>query len=1031
MRYLLHLMLGTLFLFSLLILSADQVYGQQREVEGIVRSDEGRTLPGVNILIKGTDRGIATNADGEFSVNAMDSDTLVFSYIGYDTREIVVGEQSYIEVIMSPERASLDEVSVVGFGTETRITNTGAVSSVSASDIRTVPTPNVQNALTGKLPGFFSQQRSGQPGRAAADFYIRGVSSLNSEGNAPLIIVDDIEYSLEQLQQLDVNMIESISILKDASSTAVYGIKGANGVVVIETRRGSEGFPQVNVTFESGVQAPTHEPTFLNSYNTALLVNEALQNDGLKPEFSEEDLQLFQSGNDPYGHPDINWYEAIFRDYATQADIGVDVSGGTDKLRYFIAGGAFTQSGLVKDFSDPNNEVNTNYFYRRFNFRSNLDFDATENLSLRFDLDTRFNNINQPYSMNAVSEISNFEKIRPYSAPLYNPNGSYAYAYDTVDKLPTINARLANSGYQRTRRTDTNILVEAEQDMRAITEGLVLTGKLAYAAVDENYRALTRSLFGEALPPSYYFNPVDNSYTLDPRGEYTLNPYDNFGNTTLYRKKLDLQAHLNYTRTFNEDHNISALLLYNRQSTTNEPEIPYNFRGVTMKVGYDYKEKYMIDFNGAYNGTDRFGEGNRIGFFPAVSVGWSISQEPFFQNAFPFIQLFKLRASYGSLGSDQTPGNRYLYEQHYFTGGGYNFGENPEDYQSVYEGPLGNRDVTWEKIRKFDVGLDVNMFNNNLSLTVDYFYDYRYDQLITRGSIPSLIGVGGARYNIGETSNRGVDGEITYSNNSGYFSFNTSLIFSYAKNRIEFVDEPTPAEPWLSQIGLPLGQPFGYVFNGFYREEDIALNNDDNPDNDVPVPYTESPVQPGDLKYKDLNGNGIIEDHDQRPIGKPNLPTTTLGWSVGARYQGLSVNVLFQGAFDYSFSLTGTAIEPFQSQFQPIHQKRWTPENAEEASFPRLTSNPNTINSPNAYRSDFWLVDAWYVRLKTLDIGYQLPGSFLPGTVENIRLFLSGYNLFTWTGYNKYQQDPEISSDTSGDAYFNQRVLNLGIQIGL
>ncbi|MBO9154754.1 SusC/RagA family TonB-linked outer membrane protein [Chitinophaga sp. GCM10012297] len=998
---------------------------QQKTISGTVKDQNG-VLPGAAVAEKGVPtNGSIADPDGRFKLTLKGtSHTVIVKLIGFATQEIDVSGITTLDVVLQPSSQGLDEVVIVGFNKAQRITNTGAVSAISGAEIRNVPTANVQNALMGKLPGFVSQQRSGQPGRDASDFFIRGVSSLNTDGNKPLIIVDDIEYSYDQLQQINVNEIESISILKDASTTAIYGIKGANGVLVVATRRGKSGRPQVNLRVESGQQSPVRTPKFLDSYNTALLVNEAYKNDGLPLKFTDQDLELFRNGNDPYGHPNINWYDAVFKKHAYQANTNVDISGGTEAVKYFVSGGFLTQNGLVKDFSDPRNEVNTNYFFRRYNFRSNLDMRATKTLTLRLDLTTRFGDINQPRSANVVSEVYNFEKIHPYSAPMMNPNGSYAFAADTKDALPTLNARLANGGYSRSKRTDFNVLFGATQQLDFLTKGLSLTGRVAYAGIEQ----YSRNLFREAEPPSFYYNPADGSYTLDPRGNYRLLKYRVTGNTDLYSRNVNVQAFLNYDRAFG-DHTFNALALYNRQSSSFKSDIPANFRGFSFKVGYNYKQKYLIDFNGAYNGSDRFQAKKRNGFFPAVGIGWSISQEPFFKDNVSFVSLLKLRGSYGVVGSDVTSGNRYLFRQEYINGGDYSFGENHGNAGSIYEGELGNLDVTWEKAKKADVGIDVNLFKDKLSFTIDYFHDIRYDQLVRKGSVPNIIGVGFSPTNVAKTSNTGFDGQVNYRGSVRNVNFNTSLVFQYFKNKVLFKDEASPAYPWLAQTGLPIDQPFGYTHIGFYTPEDIEkiqANAHDKP----ATPLTEYPIQAGDLKYKDINGDGVIDNNDQGPIGKPNLASTVLGLTLGANYKGFSVNLLFQGSFGYSFSVVGTGIETFQSQFQPIHQERWTPENAAHAQFPRLTSNPTTVNSARTYMSDFWLIDARYVRLKTIDLGYQMPSRWLPKRINNARLYLSAYNLFTWTNYDKYQQDPEVASNTAGDAYINQKVVNVGIQIG-
>ena len=925
----------------------------------------------------------------------------------------------------------MEEVIIIGFGKKKRITNTGSVSTIKAEDIRTVPISNVQNALVGRLPGFFAQQRSGQPGRDASDYFIRGVSSLNSAGNRPLIIVDDIEYTYEQLSQINVNEIESISILKDASTTAIYGIKGANGVLVVTTRRGSGGAPKFNVRVESGLQAPVRRPNFLDSYNTAVLVNEAYRNDGLQPLFTDNDLELFKNGTDPYGHPNVDWYRAIHRPSSLQANANLDISGGTQAVKYFISGGAFTQSGNIRDFSTNADGVNSNYFYRRFNIRSNLDVQATRSLSLRLDVTARVGDINQPFGQNVIGSIFNFAEVHPYSAPFLNPDGSFAYYRDTRNQRPTINAMLASNGYSRQRRTDLNVLFGFTEKLDDIVKGLSLIGRVAYAGVNQNTLNLFRD---KAFPPSYYYDPVTGSYSLNTgvsTGGYTLAKYRTTGNTDLQNQRVNAQLYLNYDRFF-QKHHVTSLLLYNQQSYrvdyessvfgTTVAQVPQKFRGYSLKLGYDYDQKYLIDFNAALNGSDRFQASNRNGFFPAVGLGWNLSKEDFFSSRFPAFNLFKLRASYGLVGSDVAPGNQYLYNQQYYPGGGYSFGQNAGGASTIFEGNLGNSNVGWEKAKKFDVGIDMNIFNDKISITVDYFRDRRYDQLVTRQDIPLMLGVGLSPTNVAVTINRGFDGMITYQDKIGQLQYSVGAVFSYARNKILYQAEATPSFPWLSRNGHPIDQPFGYTFVGYYTDRDIA---------DASVAKPVGQVYPGDLRYKDFNGDGVIDQNDMTAIGRPNLPNLTVGVPIKMGYKGFDVNIMFQGAFNYSLAMRGTAIEPFQSQFQPIHQLRWTPATAATAEFPRLTTNPTSINSPSSYMSDYWLIDAHYIRLKTVELSYQLPTRVLPFGINNGRVYLSGYNLLTWSNVTKkYQTDPEVAPNSAGDAYLMQRIINLGVMIG-
>jgi TonB-linked SusC/RagA family outer membrane protein len=1009
------------------------VFAQQRVVTGTVKDEYGPLARATVAEKLQPGNVVVADEHGKFRILLKGStNTIVVTYLNFQRQEVNLKKETGqdIQIVMQQSTQGMDEAIVVGFGKKKRITNTGAVSSINVDEIRDVPTSSVQNALAGKLPGFFTQQRSGQPGHDASDYFIRGVSSLNPAGNRPLIVVDDIEYTYDQLSQINVNEIESISILKDASTTAIYGIKGANGVLVVTTRRGAAGKPKFDVRLEGGGQAPVRTPKFLDSYHTAQLVNEAYNNDGIASLFSQADLDLFKNGTDPYGHTNVNWYKAINRPYSLQANANLDISGGTSNVKYFISGGAFTQNGSVKNFSTNADGVNSNYFYKRYNIRSNLDIQATKSLSLRLDATTRFGDINQPYAVNVISNIYDFSKIHPYSAPFLNPNGSYAYAFDTQNQLPTINAQLATQGYTRNRRTDFNVLLGFTEKLDYVAQGLSLVGRVAYAGVQQNSLTLFRP-----YPPSYHYDPRDNSYHLNTgvsSGGYTYGSYRTLGNTDLDNQRTNIQIYLNYERMFGSAHHVTSLLLWNQESYRVDAglfnvygQVPQKYRGYSLKVGYDYKQKYLIDFNAAYNGSDRFQDNKRNGLFPAVGVGWNMAKESFFSKAFPFANLFKLRATYGVVGSDVALGNQYLYNQVYGQGYGYSFGQNSQNAGTIYEGPLGNNNVTWEKSKKFDAGLDMNLFNDKISLSADYFHEYRYDQLVTPGNIPLILGIGVSPSNVGITVNSGWEETLTYHDKVGSVQYSIGLIWSYAKNKILFEAEAAPRYPWLAVTGHSINQPFGYKFQGFYTQADVN-------DPKVAKPVGAVAIQPGDLKYKDLNGDGFIDQNDITTIGMPNLPNTSIGMPIKISYKGFDASVLFQGAFGYSLGLTGTAIEPFKGQFQPIHELRWTPATAASAQFPRLTSNPTTINSPGAYNSDFWVINAHYVRLKTVELSYILPRKWLPLKINNGRLYVSAYNLLTWSNVSrKYQQDPEVASNTAGDAYLAQRVINVGLQVGL
>jgi len=1046
-----------LFFQIIIIMLPAALYAQTKTVTGTVRDGEG-ILPGATVVEKGLPaNGVTTDGNGKFKITMKGtSEVLIVRFIGDVTREINVAGKNTVDVIMSTNSHGLDEVSVVGFGKTTRITNTGAVSSINAAEVREIPTANVQNTLAGRLPGFFSQQSSGQPGKDASDFFIRGISSLNPAGNQPLIIVDDIEYTYDQLQQINVNEIETISILKDASTTAIYGIKGANGVLVVTTRRGKAGTPKINFRAETGIQSNTITPVFLDAYQSALLVNQAEANDNLalpagqaprQLSFTQNDLNLFKSGTDPYGHPNVDWYNEIVNKYSYQTNANLDISGGNEQVKYFISGGALNQDGDVKNFPDPRGELNNNYYFTRYNFRSNLDMKANKTLDLRLDVTTRFSDLNQPLAEGAVGQLYDFTKETPFTAPFLNPNGSFAYAYSPFNSghLPTLNARLASGGNDNSRRTDYNVLFNAVQKLDAFTPGLSATARVAYSSVEQYSAQITPS---SSAIPSYHYDPVANTYTLNPSGAYVFPTYSQTGQTDFYTTDVNIQLFANYDRTFGSLNHVTGLFLLNQDSNTTyanntiildptQVAVPAKFRGLSMRGGYDYAGKYLFDINAAYNGTDRFAANHRYGWFPAVSLGYALNKEDYFKNLFPAIGLFKIRGSYGIVGSDAAPGNRYVYNQYYTQGGGYNFGQSEADYNSYYENSLSNPNVVWERQKELDLGLDMNLLKDNkLSVTFDYFHNIRYDQLITPANVSEVLGVGLPAVNVGKTQNQGFDGQIGYHSNIGKVQFATNFVFSYAKNKILYEDEPQPASPNEALTGWPINQPIGYHFVGYYTAAEAqeintyeAAHGGNNKGNSIAAPIGEI-MEAGDLKYYDFNHDGVIDEYDKTHIGHPNLPNTTLGLNLQASYKGFSISVLFQGSFNYSFIVTGTGIEPFQSQFQPIDLQAWTPSNAANAQFPRLTQVPNTVNSPTFYPSDYWLVNAYYIRLKTLELRYVLPSKLLPFHLTAGSIYLSCYNLITWDNYDKYQQDPEISTNTVGDAYINQRVVNLGVQFG-
>ncbi|MCS3795101.1 SusC/RagA family TonB-linked outer membrane protein [Niastella sp. OAS944] len=1017
--------------FSLL---STAVWSQNTTIRGRIVNDRNEAVSGATISEPGNEKNSSlSDEQGNFVISLKSGKKLMIANVGYQpqTVSVVAGTPMLIRLVTDVK--GLEDVIVIGYGRQKRITSTGAVSSVKGEEIRTLPTASIQNTLVGRLPGFFSQQRSGQPGSDAADFFIRGVNSINGgDNNKPLIIVDDIEYDYNQLSQLNVNEVESVTILKDAATTSIYGLKGANGVLVVTTNRGRIGKPRINITAEGGINKVIRMPTFLDAYTTALLRNEATINDAYGQSqtpvlpFTADDLQKFKDGSDPYGHPNVNWADVLFNKTSTQSRYNVDISGGSSFVKYFTSLGYFSQNGILKEFEPVGDYVNTNYFYRRFNYRSNLDITPTKTLKIRFDVNGRFETVNNPSGAfegaGLFHELNSFRYTAPYAMPVVNPDGSYGYASyaGAVTNNGAINPvfRLGNGGYIRKFNNNYNIVVGADQKLDFITSGLSAKVNISYAGNNNEGRNLNRSGL-----PAYKYNPVTNAYAIRDQNQYRMLPYSIAVPAGAFNSKTIVQASLNYDRTFGS-HHVTGLLLVNQNNYIDGAKVPMNYRGTTARLDYDFKRKYLFGVTVARNGNDLFSEDKRYGIFPAVSWGYNLSEEKFFKNLFPFFDLFKIRGSFGFVGSDVS----YLKEppvtpviQYATTGSNY-YGN------TTVEGAFVNPDITWEKERKTDLGLEVNMFQGRVILSGSYFYNFRYDQLIEQGDVPLLIGQNLPKKNIGKSENRGFDGVITYKNSHGRINYSISANASYAVNRIVYVSE-APDYPYQAKTGTGLGLTLGYHSLGFYQMDDFDANGKVNKGVAAPV---WSVIQPGDLKYADMNGDGVITDADKTWLSKPNLPTTNLGAEFTIGYKGFTLRALLQGAYGYAVQVKEEgAGDAFLSNLRPWNLERWTPATAATATYPRIGLNTNINNMSGQTVSDFWFANTWYVRLKSLELSYQIPGSWLKGTrvVQNARVYVAGYNLANIQDMGKFQQDAEIASG-NGSAYPNTANFNFGLQLG-
>lgn len=1001
-------------------------------IQGRVVGEDGTPLPGVTIQVKQSTIGTITDAEGYFSLNAPAYDTLVFSYIGYEQKKIAVTGGQDMSVQLSPSASGLNEVVVVGYGTQKKLDVTSAVSQVSGEAIRKTPAANLQNGLNGKLPGLFSQQRSGQPGAAsAANVYIRGVSTFTG-GTNPLVLVDNVEYPYDQLFLIDPNEVASISILKDAAATAIYGIKGANGVILVTTRRGETGPAVIHLKTQWGFQSPVHVLETLDSYHSALLTNEARINDGMAPLFSDEDLKLFKSGADPYGHPNVNWYNTLFKPHTLITNNNLDISGGTKRVKYFITLGYQYQNGLVRHIpykgkdqvASGKTQVNTNFFAKRYKFRSNLDIQATHTLNFQLDITgTRLATNRQKFET-GFNTLFRYEYAAPFIMPVYNPDGSFGYANPNIMVPPNgsnnMAAVFALGGYTKTLNDFMNIHLSGEQKLDDIVEGLSLKGSLAYSFANTATRTLTRY---QSSIPTYWYNPEDKSYHPRDPNVYTIPPYQLVSEGGTPNRRLNLRGALNYQHTFG-NHNVSGLVLFNQTSHTLGANPPSHFRGYTFRFTYNFKHKYLLEVSGAYNGSDRFVTQKRYQIFPALSGGWNVGREPFFRKIFPFIESFKLRGSYGWVGSDNIGGNQYLYEQVYDRTGSYSFGEFHNNINTIVEGTQGNMNVTWQTERKADIGLDFSLFNGKLSGSVDYFDNYRYNILTKRQTIPAYFGVSRSNLppvNIGKVANKGYEIEMTYQGKLGNVALLLKGNVSFAKNKILFIDEPPPKYSWQKATGRPIGMFRQWTWLGYYE------NQKDIDTSAKPAGV----VKPGYLKYKDLNGDGIIDNDDKAYTGLPNLPNTNVGLTFGFSYKGISFSILLQSALNFDVFLGNGNAVPFKTNLQPIHLGRWTPETASTATFPTLTTTFNgSYMNPNN-RSTFWTTRGDYLRVRSMNLNYTIPTNIVNKVgLAQANIFISGYNLFTWSKFlDRWQFDPEISNSSGGYIYPTEKILNFGLNL--
>lgn len=983
----------------------------------------GQPLPGASVQITQLKKGVITNDDGRFQLENIPEGKydLLVSFVGYtaEAREITVqaGKEVQADVQLKASQ-SIKEVVVVAYGSQKKITVTGAISTVKGQDLARSPVPDLSQAMVGRTPGILAQQAGGQPGNSQVTIRIRGASTIGNQD--PLVLVDGVE---RPFNSINAEEVDNITVLKDASTTAVYGIRGANGVILVTTRRGTAGGPKISFNSNFSLQTPVRLPKYVNAYDYAVLYNEAQLNDNpnLTPDqllFKPIDLQKYKDGSDPLFHPDIDWMDFMMKKTAPQSKNSLNISGGGKAAKYFLSLGYLDQGGLWKEFN-PQYGYSNNTTYKRYNFRSNIDFNVT------------------PTTVLGLSLGGFSDKMHTAGNPFYDiqstPSGITPGLIDNKiiinnnvtgrNPLPSISA-----GYDDYFVNQFNITADLNQRLDAVLKGLSFRAKLGYdsdyrTAISKNvtrakYELLLGMVDGVEMP---LYRPI-NEESIG--GESAAS----FSNRS---KRIYTEAALQYERSFGKN-NVGGLLLFNRNKQWwtgyKYNEVPVAYQGIVGRVTYNYDYRYLLELSLGRNGSENFPPWNRYGTFPALSAGWNITQEPFMKTwlgTSSTLSLLKLRASYGEtgndkfmIGNDRSTYERFMYfpAEYTFTNNRAQFGEELTNYQGVVEGKAGNPDITWEKAIKQNYGIASSFFDGRLNISFDYFIDYR-NNILTQPPTTAHVGTQLQDvYNLAKVRNKGYEIQAGWKGAIGAVNYWINGNYTFARNKV--LENGRPESPQ-NQLGNALNQTYGLIALGFFNTQEEA--------DAWPLQYA-SRSTPGDVKYLDYNHDGKINENDFSPIGHPVYPEINYGIGAGLSYKGFDLSLLFQGAANVSRVLSGYMQRPanqFGTIWEVVKDERWTPENAAHAKRPKLTATYS--NSTNYQNSTLWMRDGSYLRLKNIELGYNFNSSLLKRIgITTARLYASGQNLITWDKLKVV--DPEQQASNSFQ-YPQLQIFNAGLNI--
>lgn len=1023
------------FLLACMLLLGISVGAQTQEtvvVTGTVVDTNSEPMIGVNVSIENVPGlGAITDMNGKFSIKMAPYSKLVFSYIGFDKVVVLVKEQRMVNVTMQESEANvIDEVVITGTGAQKKIAVTGAITNVDVDELKTIPSTSVADGLAGVVPGIMAMQSSGRPG-TISEFWIRSISTFGAS-NAALVLVDGFE---RDLNEVNVEDIESFTVLKDASATAIYGTKGANGVVLINTKRGKEGKINVNVKVEGFYNTYTKAPDFVDGFTYASMANEAKIARNEEPLFSADELEIFRLGLDQDLFPNVDWMDVMMRSGAWSERASINMNGGGKTARYYVSGSYQNQQGMYKT-DKAMKDYNTNTGFCKWSYRMNLDIDITKTTLLRLGLSGSLRKENDP-SAGTAHIWTALMNYNPIMTPIEYSDGKVpAYSSEMADINPWTQATQTGYWEKWTNNIQTNITLEQKLDF--VTKGLRFLGRFGYDTNNNNW--ITRKKVPELWKAERYRNPEGDLVYTRVASEQKMSQASGSGGD----RREFFECELHYDRGF-KSHHVGGTLKYTQSSkistqglgTDLKNGMPRRNQGLAGRANYNWNYRYFIDFNFGYTGSENFHKDHRWGFFPAFSSAWNLSEEPFMKKIKgKWLNMFKIRYSYGRTGNDNLGNDRfpYLYTIEPMNGSGYEFADygfnvNASSWNGMRYSSIASPNVSWEIATKQDLGIDFSFFEDKLTGAVDYFYEHRENIYMSRTHLPYMVGVeSNPKANVGEVKAQGFDGNFKFKQKVGKVDLTVRGNMTYSKNEILERDEENTIYTYKLDQGHRINQARGFIALGLFKDyKDIR--------NSAKQDFGGVEVMPGDIKYKDINGDGVINNNDKVAIGATTKPNVTYGFGVSGKWKDLDINVHFQGVGKSTYFINGGTVYMFSSGdgkgnvlTEMANSNRWILGVNEDpdAEYPRLTYGPNNNNQQ---ASTYWLRDGSYLRLKTLDIGYSIPKALINKVhLNKVRFFFVGTNLLTFSKFKLW--DPEMGSST-GESYPITRSFSLGVSINL